>query len=420
MKCLMISNVFPPRVIGGYELGAFDCAQRLAGLGHDVNVLTSGYLRDESGILTNLNVEWTLDCRLAPDASFRLTEPLHTAERGYLNAANIRTVAGALRRLAPDVVVLWNIIGLGALGLMDFLQSSAIPLVVYLMDDVFHTVDRASRFYQLYLQILGPPQFRPSTAVIAMSRRLCNEVAGHLDSRPENVTYIPGWTHLFVPEPLAASPGAAPRFVVCSRLAPHKGVDIVVEAAGELLRRGETRFSIDVYGTGQVSAFLHLVQARGVSQHIRYAGWKPKSEILALFPNYDALLFPSSPREPFGFVVSEAAGAGCFPIMTTGIGAGEWFVDGVDCWKIARTPTALAEAMHQMISLPETDRRRLRRNALATARRYLSFDRWFPKFEFVLRQAARSRVSRASPLELSRIEASFLYLSQLWYERLDA
>src|SRR5687768_4307316 len=48
MRILVITNLFPPVVIGGYELG---CAQQVAVLrarGHDVDVLTSEWRRDEA------------------------------------------------------------------------------------------------------------------------------------------------------------------------------------------------------------------------------------------------------------------------------------------------------------------------------------------------------------------------------------
>ena len=38
----MVSNLFPPDVLGGYELLAADVAKDLRGRGHDVQVLTSG------------------------------------------------------------------------------------------------------------------------------------------------------------------------------------------------------------------------------------------------------------------------------------------------------------------------------------------------------------------------------------------
>jgi glycosyltransferase involved in cell wall biosynthesis len=129
--------------------------------------------------------------------------------------------------------------------------------------------------------------------------------------------------------------------------------------------------------------------------------------MVSLFGNYDALRFPTWRREPFGFTVSEAAGSGCFPIMTAGIGASEWFVDRVDSLKIAGTPSALSHAMHENY-MPQSTRERIRRNTLETARRYLSFDRWFAALETAVRGATDNAIRRPSTAHIRAIEASFL------------
>ncbi|MBU1727395.1 MAG: hypothetical protein KJ880_07180, partial [Candidatus Omnitrophica bacterium] len=41
MKILVISNYYPPRVIGGYELACREAVEGLRAKGHEVSVLTS-------------------------------------------------------------------------------------------------------------------------------------------------------------------------------------------------------------------------------------------------------------------------------------------------------------------------------------------------------------------------------------------
>ena len=47
MRTLLVSNLFPPDVLGGYELLADDVARALRGRGHDVHVLSTGAPRGE-------------------------------------------------------------------------------------------------------------------------------------------------------------------------------------------------------------------------------------------------------------------------------------------------------------------------------------------------------------------------------------
>ncbi len=419
MNLLMISNVFPPGFVGGYELGALDCAQGLLAAGHKISVLTSDYFQDDAGELGELNVERSLECHYV---SHRLNSDqvdIAVAEGFYVNYANIRKIGSAIRRFNPDVMLLWNLMGLGTLGIIDFLQATGIPVVLYLMDNVFTKIDRKSAVFDKYAAVFGRPRFGAATKVIAISNNVMNEVRETLGFTPADVSYVPAWVHAShtVAEPACRVEGAPVRFVVCSRVATHKGVDIVTDAAEELVRRGERAFSIDVYGAGQVAPFLQRVQSKGLAGYIRYLGCKPKADMLALFPQYDALLFPTWAREPFGFNVSEAAGAGCFPIMTAGIGASEWFIDNMDCMKVARTAQELASAMHRTMHMQAEERRQMREAALRTAKRYLTFDRWLTVIERICEEMR----SRKDPNAVSRSHATqsaFLFLSQLWREAL--
>jgi glycosyltransferase involved in cell wall biosynthesis len=387
--------------------------------GHKISVLTSDYFQDDAGELRDLNVERSLECHYVSHRLNSDPADIAVAEGFYVTYANIRKISSAIRRCNPDVVVLWNLMGLGALGIVDFLQAAGLPVVLYLMDNVFTKVDRRSAVFDKYVAVFGRPRFGAATKVVAISSNVINEVTESLGFTPADVLYVPAWVHASdtVANPARRAEGASVRFVVCSRVATHKGVDIVTDAAEELIRRGESAFSIDVYGAGQVAPFLQRVQSKGLASYIRYLGCKPKAEMLALFPQYDALLFPTWGREPFGFTVPEAAGAGCFPIMTAGIGASEWFVDNVDCIKVERTAQELAGAMHRTMHMQAEERRQMRGAALQTAKRYLTFDRWLTVIERVCEEM-RSRKD-PNALNLSRsTESAFLFLSQLWREAL--
>ena len=43
MKILVVSNLYPPQHVGGYELGCRDVVEKLRARGHDVRVLTSTF-----------------------------------------------------------------------------------------------------------------------------------------------------------------------------------------------------------------------------------------------------------------------------------------------------------------------------------------------------------------------------------------
>src|SRR5437870_5404347 len=48
MKILVISNLYPPHYVGGYELHCEQITEGLRARGHEIQVLTSDYVADES------------------------------------------------------------------------------------------------------------------------------------------------------------------------------------------------------------------------------------------------------------------------------------------------------------------------------------------------------------------------------------
>ena len=62
MRVLVVSNIFPPGFIGGYELMAHDVAAGLATRGHAVRVLASNYFIDDDATIKNVEVVRTLQC----------------------------------------------------------------------------------------------------------------------------------------------------------------------------------------------------------------------------------------------------------------------------------------------------------------------------------------------------------------------
>jgi hypothetical protein len=119
MRILLISNVYPPGFLGGYELGAYDVTEHLRQLGHEVQVLTSDYFVDTTGNRNITPVTRELECpalahQLRGQQQSPLDGPLH-------NWRNTRRIATALQWFNPDVVLAFNLAGLGPVGFFDFL-----------------------------------------------------------------------------------------------------------------------------------------------------------------------------------------------------------------------------------------------------------------------------------------------------------
>src|SRR5262249_2558692 len=136
MRILIINNLFPPHVLGGYEIGCRNTAAALYAQGHDVEVLTShspvAAPDDPSYVQRVLAVRGYEP--VVPNT--KEVAESRTYECAVSQYANTVTVLKHLRRFRPDVVYVWFLFGLGGLALLDLLEQIGVPWVMHLMDCV--------------------------------------------------------------------------------------------------------------------------------------------------------------------------------------------------------------------------------------------------------------------------------------------
>lgn len=394
MRILVVSNLYPPAVLGGYELA---CAKVVGGLrrrGHDVRVLTAWshlprQAEDPPGTLRRLDLSAHLPHRPAEPGAAALLD--HAAMSSSLS--NTMTLLDELRAYRPDVVYAWNLVGVGGAALLDLLNLTGIPWTLHLMD-------KGPADFAMFTGAAASGLFGPGLSacaggrIISMSRHLLDEIETAAGDRfPGPVDLVPGWA-----EPEHALPhlpyrrGGVTRFVTAGIVHPQKGTGLILDACA-MLRAEGLRFAVDVYGWGEVPHFVGLAQALHLQDHVRFRGPRSQEELLRLYRGYDAFLFPTQDREPFGFAPVEAAAAATPPIMTANCGAAERFVGGVHALKIPRSAEALAAAMRDIVT-GAVDVARLGRAARRLVEQDLSFRRCLDRIEAILREAANAPAAR--------------------------
>lgn len=132
MKILTISNLYPPDFMGGYELACSQAVEALRSRGHEVQVLTSVPRQpvpaqpDVHRLLQFHNIydnDWL--SKLAP-----LERRLCEISSRIINAHNIHILIDFLQLYQPDVVYLYNILGLGGPRAARLPSADGIPLAV--------------------------------------------------------------------------------------------------------------------------------------------------------------------------------------------------------------------------------------------------------------------------------------------------
>jgi len=395
MRILTVSNLYPPDVIGGYELACHQMTRELRARGHDVHVLTTWPrlpLRDEPGVERSLRlVDWYMRPHDAvPSDVTRLID----LRANVIDAANVGVLLRAISQVEPDVVYLWNLNFLGAYGLAGALAHLQVPVVWHLMDAVPRSAvtvggqvsSSAGRLLSRRLRAL----------YLACSQRLVDEIEHGGFRFGEAVRVVPNWVDPFPQDRERDTwPVAAPRLrlVSAGQLAPHKGLDLVLEMAGRLLAAGRTAFSVDLYGNGMLDHYRRMILDHELADHVRLMGAIPQDELVERLWDYDVFLFPTWSREPFAFAPLEAAARRCVSIMSRDCGNAEWGVDGVDVLKIDRGAGALAAAVGGILDR-KVDLSRLGQGARRAVENSFTIDRVADSVEEALTDARALRAAR--------------------------
>ena len=191
--------------------------------------------------------------------------------------------------------------------------------------------------------------FTRATAVIVGSRHTARELPSACRSRcvymPENGIDPSRFTRS-----AQQSQQGPLKVVFIGRLVPYKGLDMVLEAAAELLASGKA--TLDVVGDGpQMQPSREWAARSGVSQAVVFHGWLAHERVQDVLATSHVLAFPSI-REFGGGVVLEAMATGVIPVVVDYGGPGELVADAVGV-KIplsdrAGTVQALREALWRL------------------------------------------------------------------------
>jgi len=380
VRVLALGNMYPPHLLGGYEVICQGALRHARARGHEARVLTTGFRRRDvpPGAPEDPDVHRELDWywrehewrRLGPRATLAL-------ER-----ANAAVFDRHLAEFAPDVIAWWSMGGM-SLGLIERARRRGLPAVFFLLDywlsygrerDRWH---RAGRRLGPLSPLLGrltglPARVRWGDAgrwVFCSETMRRNTLALGLGI-PDGPVLTPG-----VEEALARGeredqpPDWRWRLLYLGRVVPGKGVHTAVEA----LARLPARARLEVVGEGD-AAYRRRLERRarelGVAERVTFLPARPREQLADVYRRADAVLFPVVWPEPWGLVPLEAMAVGR-PVIATGRGgSGDYLRGGENSLLFpAEDPAALAAAVSALADDPEL-RARLRRGGYETAARH--------------------------------------------------
>ena len=306
LKILVINNLFPPQVVGGYERAIADYARRLHDRGHEVLVLTANV----EGLTTSY------------DQSQNEPEPMplkrcltlwgtwgakgavaYPAVYGAAIAIqNYHALEAELQLFTPDVCLAGNLDFLGS-AVAEQILAAGIPIAHYVMNgqpgypsDLVPTSDFARNFYQY----------------ITVSDWICRNLTENGYPTASAQTIYPGAeVEQFYQAELP--PRDQLRIVYAGLVMHYKGPDVLTEAL-YLLHQEGIDFTATIAGDSLTPDFVDLlknfVEQEGMTEKVQFTGLLDRQGLRELYKTHNVWVLPSRFNEPFSIGLVEAMVAG--------------------------------------------------------------------------------------------------------------
>ena len=416
MKLLIISNLFPPYYLGGYEIL---CAQVVHGLekkGHKAVVLTSTHGIEGKTAEKNLpNVHRMLKLYLPFDQPPQLMR----RQRWRVGKYNYSIVKQVIARERPDVIFVWSQLRL-TLGAARAAQDSGIPVAYAFNDETiagyvpacFGLAPRAFARYVLDRWVFPSITLRglnleDATCISHLLKNNLRAVGVPIPDAKVIYQGIPIAQFPAKPEPGVVSTPA--RILYVGQLHPYKGVHTLIQAANLIsefgVRSSDSLFpnpqspipnlSVTIIGEGAEEYKRRLRdQATLGNASIEFVGKVPHAELPRVYREHDLFVFPSTWQEPFGLTHLEAMASGT-PVISTADGGHGEFLKHEENALIFEKENAQQLAQHLVRLIRDEDlSRRLARNARAMVEREFIVERYVTDLESFLQETLNGNSHR--------------------------
>jgi glycogen(starch) synthase len=378
VRVLVLSNLYPPNAMGGYELACRDVVDGWRARGHEVTVLTTegsvaGVVEPhevQPHVRRSLRWYWRDHVFLEPGRREQLALERH----------NHGELARVLQEVQPEVISVWHMGGM-PLSLLAALDDRAVVLNV--CDDwptYGPKVDPWTRSWARLpraAQSIGARVVGLPTALPQLDRHHALFVSAFTrDSmRARSPWSFPHATVVPLGVDARDFPPQLPRdrewrwdLLAVGRVEPRKGFDTAVEALAHL--PGETRLRIiGVADPEHLAELQRTIAQVGAEGRVTLSSL-PRAELRQAYASADALLFTSRWEEPFGLVPLEGMTQAVPVVATRRGGSAEFLTDEANCLAFpAGDAVALAAAVRRLAADRDL-RARLVEGGLSTAAGY--------------------------------------------------
>jgi glycosyltransferase involved in cell wall biosynthesis len=321
VRILVISNLYPPAIRGGYEVECADVVNHLRARGDEVTVLTSKLGRggeSDEQVLRRLPL-----LQQSPLGSLR-------APLASISAA--RTTRKLIDSFRPELVFAYNCAQIPHATIYAALESG-VPTAFRICEHWFGRLFTGDQFARHLFP--GDRGLRRAWAVLVRMANRAPALRLETEARfPVAVSWISEFMHRSTPTPrdveielertIVPGPPNPERFLsverkpaqgkklICfvGRLSPEKGPDVAIRALARLRSVHAADAELVFAGRGsrfEQKSLIGLAASLGIDEHCQFAGQLEPAAIADLLSRGDVLVVPSLWEEPLGFVALEGA-----------------------------------------------------------------------------------------------------------------
>lgn len=347
MKVCFLSKMYPP-ISGGSGMYAYEIANSLAELGHDIDVYAQSTEDDRT-----VNVHENVSIYTVAKARRYLVtfETFYYSVQARFNVdfSNYDIIHGTLMPASPIALSLFPpstplVVTSHGTSLGEVRSHKLEVPTDYLKKFFFHPTNVA-------MDMATIPRVDKT---IAISRDSANELDRWYPTNENDIIHIPHGvdSSKFHPDRATHSMPDPDRLTLLhvGRLVSRKHVDLALRALAALDR---TDVELLVAGTGTHKERLETLAERlDVTNQITFLGYVPEDELPSLYASSDAFLFLSR-YEGFGLTFLEAMASGT-PVIGTPVGGfPDMVTDGTEGYLVDRDPKAVARSVGKMADSPE-------------------------------------------------------------------
>jgi glycosyltransferase involved in cell wall biosynthesis len=428
MKICLVSQEYPPETPwGGIATQTFNKARALAGLGHEVHVLTRSAeegadLRTEvdRGVIVHLMKPPGYEFPIYSRMTYRLGYAWHVLAK--LNEL--------MERTAFDVFDFPEFGGEGFAYQLDRTMSNWVPVVVQLHGPLAMFIEymgwpeRGTRFAEVgsFMEEFCIKRADALMACSASVARLAERYYG-IPAESIDVVHCGVDTGVFCPETEMRAVGEAalsrsglpsrswsrsasgtyqrPTVLFVGAIVENKGAKVLVEAVLRL-RRKYPDIRLQLIGKGgpdlmdQLTAMISREQAE---ENVEFLGFVELEKLPSYYRSADLFCSPAAEYEGFGQVFLEAMGCGC-PVVASTAGGGAEAVTHEETGMLVppNDVAATADAIDRLLSYAEF-RQRLSEQGRRRVEEYFVLDKFVRRVEAVYKKAIERSQSNPDRLQ---------------------